>query len=518
MTRHFRLLGCVGLVIAFAVSSLTAEAQRRGTYRTRQQQIQQLVQRIQDRANILRSSLDASLDQSQPVDYNTSGRIDQLLSDLQDAIRHLRERSDLREASADDVRNVLDRAGYVERYVSQHPFAEDAASDWRSLHRDLNQLAQFYNIPANWANQPGNGTGPGGGPTAYGPSRLTGTYRLDVSRSDDPRDAANRAVQYVRTGDRQQTLDSLTRRLEAPQMLAIERRGLNVTIASSRAPQLSFQADGRENIETMPSGRTVRARATLNGDQLVVSTVGDASSDYTVTFSPGENGRILTVTRRITAENLDRPVVVQSTYVRTSDVAQFNVYNGAQAYPQQAGGAAPAGEFLVPDGTELVAVLNNDLIASQANDGDRFTMTVNQPAEYNGATIEGHVSGISRGGRVTGRTEMTLNFDRIMWRGRAYRFAGFTESVTTTDGNTLRVDTEGDVQGTNQTTRTEERAAIGTGLGAIIGAIAGGGKGAAIGALLGAGAGAGSVYVQGQNDLQLRSGSEVRLRATGPNR
>jgi hypothetical protein len=53
-------------------------------------------------------------------------------------------------------------------------------------------------------------------------------------------------------------------------------------------------------------------------------------------------------------------------------------------------------------------------------------------------------------------------------------------------------------------------------VGAIIGAIAGGGKGAAIGAILGAGAGAGSVYVQGREDLELMSGSEVTLRASAP--
>ena len=46
--------------------------------------------------------------------------------------------------------------------------------------------------------------------------------------------------------------------------------------------------------------------------------------------------------------------------------------------------------------------------------------------------------------------------------------------------------------------------------------LAGGGKGAAIGAVIGAGAGAGSVYVQGRNDLDLEAGTEVTVRATGP--
>jgi uncharacterized protein YcfJ len=112
---------------------------------------------------------------------------------------------------------------------------------------------------------------------------------------------------------------------------------------------------------------------------------------------------------------------------------------------------------------------------------------------------------------------MTLNFDTIRLRnGRSYRFAGLLESVRTTQGDTVKVDNEGSVRDDNQTTKTAERAAIGTAVGAIIGAIAGGGKGAAIGAIVGAGGGAGSVYVQGRNDLELTRGTELTIRATGP--
>jgi len=60
------------------------------------------------------------------------------------------------------------------------------------------------------------------------------------------------------------------------------------------------------------------------------------------------------------------------------------------------------------------------------------------------------------------------------------------------------------------------RGGIGAALGAIIGAIGGGGKGAAIGAAVGAGVGAGSVYVQGRDDLELRSGTEMTIRASAP--
>jgi len=143
---------------------------------------------------------------------------------------------------------------------------------------------------------------------------------------------------------------------------------------------------------------------------------------------------------------------------------------------------------------------------------------VRSPAEYEGAVIEGTVSNISRSGRVSGRSGMTFNLDRIRTRdGRTYKFAGFVDTVRTMSGETVRVDNEGSVQDKDsQTEKTVQRAAIGTALGAIIGAIAGGGKGAAIGAIIGAGGGAGSVYVQGRDELELMRGTEVTVRASGP--
>lgn len=85
------------------------------------------------------------------------------------------------------------------------------------------------------------------------------------------------------------------------------------------------------------------------------------------------------------------------------------------------------------------------------------------------------------------------------------------------DGESVRVDREGTVEDNDsQTNRTVGRTAIGAGIGAVIGAILGGGQGAGIGAAVGVGTGVGSVYVQGRDDLELRSGSEVTVRASAP--
>jgi hypothetical protein len=113
---------------------------------------------------------------------------------------------------------------------------------------------------------------------------------------------------------------------------------------------------------------------------------------------------------------------------------------------------------------------------------------------------------------------MALNLNRItMPDGRAYRFEGIIQSIRPVNGDDVRIDTEGVLSGEDsQTERTIERGAIGAAIGAIIGAIAEGGKGAAIGAAVGGGVGAGSVYVQGENDLELTRGTEITISALAP--
>jgi hypothetical protein len=415
-----------------------------------------------------------------------------------------------RQVSSSDARNLLDRAAFLNNFVEDRQLSYSTESTWTNLRTDLDRLASAFNIAWNWTGTPGI-------PDGDNSTRrdLTGTFRLNASQGDDARRAVDAATRNLSLSERQRVYDSLLRRLDPPQMLAIERRGRAVTIASTRAPQINFTADGREQVETTPNGRQVRVRADLTGDTLTVTRTGERANDFTVTFDPMDNGRQILVTRTLYSDRINQPVTVRTYYDRISDVAQLNIFDTNREDTNVGGGQV--GSFIVPNGTQMVAVLNNDLTTQNVREGDRFTMTVRSPGQFEGATIDGHVTAVDRGGRITGRSEMTLNFDSIRMRdGRSYSFAGILESVRTPDGEVVRVDNEGAVRESNQTKTTVTRTAIGSAVGAIIGAIAGGGKGAAIGAVIGAGAGAGSVYVQGRNDLQLEPGTEITLRATGP--
>jgi hypothetical protein len=498
-------------------------------YRVSDAQLDALLRRIATESDRFRSDLGYAPDRGGYDNTRAEDNINQFVSDFASATAQLRSRFDARRSVSSDVESVLRQATYIDDFMRRHSLGYRAVNDWSALKADLNQLASAYNVAWNWDvnSLPNTGTTAGG--NVYGTGgynngangRLTGTYRLDQSLSDNANAVADRATRNLPYGDRQRVRDQVMRRLEAPDMLAIERNGNSVTIASSRAPRTTFEANAAERREQLPNGSYSRVVAQINGDQLIVRSTGQRETDFSVTFDPVEGGQRLRVTRQIWNDQLGQnPVTVQNVYDRTSDVAEWNVYTGSPSYDQTGSTTTTtSGTFVVPDGTMLNATLDTDLSTRTASTGERFTMTVNSPDQFQGAVIEGHVANVSRSGRVTGRSEMSLNFDSIRMRdGRTYQFAGFIDGVRAANGEIVQVDNEGTVRDSSQTRQTEERAAIGTAVGAIIGAIAGGGKGAAIGAILGAGAGAGSVYAQGRNDLDLTRGSEVTIRASAPNR
>ena len=509
-----KTMAALMMALVFAAGASLTQAQRqpyRGTYRS----VQQLLSRIGTGTDLLLSRVNTR-NRTSVYDRNIQADLGSSVQSLSSTVMQLRERFNNRTSTTADVQEVLNSAALVDRIIRGNTTDAVTLRTWTNLRADLNQLASVYGL--RWSNVSQTNAYPSNNPpTQYGVSRLTGTYRLDPSRSDDPGQAADRATQSLGYGDRARIRDQVAARLESPDQIAIELRDRDVTLASSRAPQITFTADGTERVETAPNGRSIRARATLNGEQLIVSSTGDFGNQFNVTFDPIDNGRALSVTRRVYVQGLSRPVVVQSVYEKTSDVARFDINTGPQTYPNPGNTTTANGDFVITNGETVIGVLENGLSTQTAHEGDRFTMTVRQPAQYEGAVIEGHVSNIQRSGRLTGRSQMTLNFDTIRLRdGGSYRFAGILESVRTTQGDVVRVDNEGTVRDTSQTTKTEQRAAIGTAVGAIIGAIAGGGKGAAIGAIVGAGGGAGSVYVQGRDDLDLGAGTELTIRASGP--
>ena len=481
-----------------------------GASRASDQQVKQLLARLKKESDQFRKSLDKALDGSRLDGSREETSVNQSATDFAKATNRVRTRFDSRQIVTSDIEDVLRRGGDIDRFMvtERGRLAVAAENDWLTVRRDLDELARAYNLTSSWS-EPGYTPGEPGTRVSRA---LTGTYQLESGRGDDPRRAAEQASRAVSSNQRQPTYQRLMNRLNSPEAIAIDRNGNNVTMASSTGPQVTFEADGQTHTEQGPRGGAIETSARFDGNRLTVTTSGNRGNDFTVTFEPIDNDRNLRVTRRILDDNVRQPVTVRSYYRRSSNDARWDTYDpGTWGSSSDAG--APGRDFLVPNGTELMATLDDALSTDTAREGDRVTMTARSPSRYEGAVISGVVSSVNASGRVRGRADMTLDLQSIRVRnGGTYPFGGVIEHVRTPGGESIRVDTAGTVEDNNsQTTKTVQRSAIGAALGAVIGAISGGGKGAAIGAAIGAGAGAGTVMVEGRDQLDLPRGTEVTI-------
>ncbi|HEX8176552.1 MAG TPA: hypothetical protein VF543_15785 [Pyrinomonadaceae bacterium] len=162
---------------------------------------------------------------------------------------------------------------------------------------------------------------------------LTGVYRIDVAGSDKLYSVVSGASSNLPFGEQQRFFIDLAVRLTPPDMLAIERRGRRISLASSRAPRITFEADGVTQREQTAGGSFVRTRAQLSGESLTVNTNGGVDDSFSVTFEPIDGGRRLLVTRRLYAAQLVEPVVVQSVYDKISEVAKWDIYGEPESRP-----------------------------------------------------------------------------------------------------------------------------------------------------------------------------------------
>ena len=250
-------------------------------------------------------------------------------------------------------------------------------------------------------------------------------------------------------------------------------------------------------------------RAQFVGNRLSVSTSGNRNTDFLVTFEPLNNGNRLLVTRRLDSDDLRQPVSVRSYYRRVANQPRWDVYAPEPGYAPRPGSRP----FAVPDGMRMVAVLDTSLSTRTSRSGERFSMTVRSPEEYQGARIDGVIARVTPYGQ--GRNaDMQVDFDTIRLRnGQTSEFDAVLDTVRTPGGVTLRVDASGNVPDRNRTDATIQQGAVGAALGAIIGAFAGGGKGAAIGAAVG---GVGGVILAQDRDqhLDLPPGTQVTIIVT----
>lgn len=467
--KNIRHIVSTVLLIAVAAVGLSAQTQRR-PYRITDRQVSGILQQLEQSSNRFRASLNTALISAHIDEARPQNDINSFEPAFESAIDQFRDRLTRRVSVAADVQNILQKASLVNGFMTRNRLSTQVRNDWALVRSDLNALANAYSVTWQW--------------------NRDALPRANSSRSARLSDSElNQLIQRIETGG-ETFRSSLTDAFSRDRYDQTTEGNMNDAVRGLKnaTDQLRNQFDARQSVADYVE--RVLARATpidtyMRNNRLTNRTQSDWSA------LRGDLNRLAG------AYNISA-----------------NWTNGVD--PVLTNTIAASGEFSVRDGETIVAVLNNDLNTRQSKQGDRFTMTV-RDGQYQGAIIEGTVGNVTQGGRLTGRSGMSLNFDSIRLRnGRTYRFAGILASVRPPNGDTVKVDNEGSAQGDNQTRQTAERAGIGTAIGAIVGAVAGGRKGAAIGAVIGAAGGAGSVYVQGKDNLELPTGTELTIRASAP--
>jgi hypothetical protein len=518
LATYYRLSWNWNTEVPSTISSTTRSTTR--PYRVSDSNVQTLLTRIETNTDSFKRAIDRSLDRSRVNNTNSEDSINNFISEFENATDRLKQKFNARQSVGSDVEDVLMRANSIEGILKDYRLSNNVQRLWSDVKNDLNMLAGYYSVSWDWnrQNNPINPNYPSNSRRGFD-SALTGTYRLNLRQSDNIREVIDRELRTTSTATQNDRLrTSLERRLQSPDIIAIEKRNKQIVIASSNAPQVTFSVDGAVQTEQTPNGRTINVKATTDNDSLNISYEGDRMRDFFVDFMPVDNGRQLRVTRRIYLDNRNDMITVNSVYDKTSETAQWSTIdtNNSNAIANSKS-SGNLNDFVIPNGTQITANLDNILNTRDSKDGDRFTMTVRSPSQFEGAVITGRVLKSESSGRVSGRANLSLDFDSIRLRnGQTYRFAGIIDGVTGANGDNVSVNNEGAVRDSNQTTKTVTRAGIGAALGALIGAIAGGGEGAAIGAAVGAGAGAGTIFIQGRDNLELGQGSEFRITASAP--
>jgi hypothetical protein len=448
-----------------------------------------------------------------------------LLDNLEDSIVNLDNNLQKNNESADDVSDVNSKAENMNRFISQTKFDSKTTRSWNDLRGLIQKLSDDFGGNSN-----DNNNFPTGNNSSNG---LTGTYKLNTSKSDNAAELVNDAMRNASDSERVAAEKHLSEKLDSPEMIAFDVRGSQVTIASSKSSQVTIEANGREKIQRAADGKNVRVQSTLNRDELTVSIEQEAQNgnrlrdySYVVSFSSYQNGKSLRVVRRLTDDEINQTFIVTSYYEKSSDIAQIDIYNNSNGSDDDGWSSNSdkrpntnnrrTGDFVIADGVILTAMLQDNLSTKVSQNNDKFHLRVEAPSQYRGAIIEGTVSGINRSGKVVGNSKLTFNFEKIrLTNGQTYDFAGFVQNITDANGKNVKIDEEGTAS-KSQTKESIKRGGIGAGAGAIIGAIIGGAKGAVIGAVIGGGGGAGSVIVAGKNDIEITQGSSFTIQSSSP--
>ncbi len=151
--KFYGSLTILSVFLAILMLTDTSFAQRRRTRTVSYSkgQVEQILKRIEEKADRFTKVFDESLDDSRldetRIEENYTDRARNLENET-DELRREFNRSDSYAENAPNVRSVVNAATDVDRIMRRRNFGRQTENLWLSLRADINSLARIYRVPA----------------------------------------------------------------------------------------------------------------------------------------------------------------------------------------------------------------------------------------------------------------------------------------------------------------------------------------------------------------------------------
>jgi hypothetical protein len=173
---------CLGLItVALPVFSYAQDDEAVYTRRYSRRDVGSTIARLEQSSNTFRRDFDRYLDESNINGTNDEVRINRIVQNFERALNTLRRDFDASNnwwQTRNQVRNVMDESRQLNNMMNNISFARRLERQWNQMRRDINKLADTYNLP-NLSGGGGGGDGGGGGGgggRGNAPSWAVGTF------------------------------------------------------------------------------------------------------------------------------------------------------------------------------------------------------------------------------------------------------------------------------------------------------------------------------------------------------
>ena len=140
-------LSVIAIAMTLFASAINAQVR---PYRVTDRQVETLLNRIENRADTFKNRLDRALDRTNIDGTRQEDNINYMVEQFEMATNRLKSNFDARRSTSADVQEVLSRAIPIDRFMRNNSLQRNAQQPWNLLRGDLNTLAQYYSVTADW--------------------------------------------------------------------------------------------------------------------------------------------------------------------------------------------------------------------------------------------------------------------------------------------------------------------------------------------------------------------------------